>query len=404
MADIAGHITVSLDWNEGRISTLSLSSSRPAQMGRLFHGRTVVEVARMIPLLFTACSVAQRLAFTEAVENCRDVVVASEVSRGRQLLLQVENCRELLFRLLRDWVAADPGQLLILQQIQGILSRLLNRWDYLLQPLKRGGLNGDQVRQLSTLLEQERKQIADQLTGMLTPLLGMPVASFQRWLDRVSPEHGFNAPLLEPIMHLHHDFSAVTLGPDLQPLPDLQQRQQQQILEAAAEVQQTLFCATPRWQGECCETGSYSNYRYELQHFRLQGWHELSCRYAAMLIQLSQVPGLINADDSAEITESAGGNANSNADGIGPGIGMGIVATSRGQLLHRVEMMRERILSYHILAPTEWNLHPRGLVATKLQGVRIETDSQALSLGRTMLLLADPCVAFDITLNRWESV
>ncbi|SEQ41606.1 Nickel-dependent hydrogenase [Amphritea atlantica] len=400
MADVAGQITALLDWREGRIAALQLTSSRPAQMGRLFEGRTVIEVSRMIPLLFTACSVAQRLAFLQAVEQSRGAVVAREISRGRQLLLQVENCRELLFRLLKDWITTDSTKMAILQQIQGLLTRLLRRWNYLLQPQRnKDRLNSDQNRELTALLGPERQQIAGQLNEMLTPLLGIPAERVHGWLDKISPEHQFSAPLLDPVMQLHRDFSGVTLGADLQPLPDLQQRQQQQILKtASSEVQQRLFCATPRWQGECCETGSYSTYRGELQHFKQRGWHELSCRYAAMLLQLSQIPGAISADCSAGVTESA----ERTAEDIG--VGLGIVATSRGQLLHRVEMMGERVLSYHILAPTEWNLHPRGLVATKLQGVRTETDSQALSLGRTMLLLADPCVAFDITLNQWESV
>ena len=39
------------------------------------------------------------------------------------------------------------------------------------------------------------------------------------------------------------------------------------------------------------------------------------------------------------------------------------VETARGPLLHFARVRDGRIEDYHVLAPTEWNFHPRGLLA-----------------------------------------
>lgn len=397
MADIVGKISAELHWQAGRIVNLSVSSSRPAEMGRLFAGRSVSDIARMLPLLFSACSVGQRLALARAVEQCRGVGVARDVALARQLMLQLENCRELLLRLLQHWVPSTAGQTagqavehsVVLQQLQGLITGVQRRLGYLLEPCAthHTKLNADQFRDQ---IQGEQRYLARQLQSMLVPLLGMPAQQFPDWIQTAAPEYSLNAVLLMPLVKLQREFAAVRLGPDLPGLPDLHQPEQQKILKSDyAQVQQTLFCATPVWQQQCCETGSYSMSHDALQGFKQQGWHELSCRYAAVLLQLSHIPGIM-LQGSSDVLLHLQNPAQA---------GYGVVDTARGQLLHRIDIEGERVKRYQIVAPTEWNLHPAGLLAAKLQGVETETELQALSLCRKMLLLADPCVEFEIKLK-----
>ena len=48
------------------------------------------------------------------------------------------------------------------------------------------------------------------------------------------------------------------------------------------------------------------------------------------------------------------------------GSGLGLVQAARGLLAHRVEIATGHLTRYQILAPTEWNFHPRGIVAQGL--------------------------------------
>jgi coenzyme F420-reducing hydrogenase alpha subunit len=60
-----------------------------------------------------------------------------------------------------------------------------------------------------------------------------------------------------------------------------------------------------------------------------------------------------------------------------------------------VELERGRIARYRILAPTEWNFHPQGVVAESLgalQGNSNEIEQQA----RMLVDAIDPCVGYDL--------
>jgi Ni,Fe-hydrogenase I large subunit len=59
---------------------------------------------------------------------------------------------------------------------------------------------------------------------------------------------------------------------------------------------------------------------------------------------------------------------------LGSGRGLGWVETARGLLLHVVEISYDEIKRYRIVAPTEWNFHPRGALAVGLIGVRAANE------------------------------
>lgn len=63
----------------------------------------------------------------------------------------------------------------------------------------------------------------------------------------------------------------------------------------------------------------------------------------------------------------------------GPGVGRALVETARGLLLHEITLDGDRIADYVIVAPTEWNFHPRGRLHDWLLGLPAgdERDSAA---------------------------
>ncbi|OQX44500.1 MAG: hypothetical protein B0D85_06840, partial [Candidatus Sedimenticola endophacoides] len=79
-----------------------------------------------------------------------------------------------------------------------------------------------------------------------------------------------------------------------------------------------------------------------------------------------------------------------------PGIGHSIAA--RGQLLHRVKLNGERVAAYQILAPTEWNFHPRGVVARSLAGVA-GTREQMEQQARLLINAIDLCVSYELSID-----
>ena len=84
------------------------------------------------------------------------------------------------------------------------------------------------------------------------------------------------------------------------------------------------------------------------------------------------------------------------ADALPHNFGIGEVEAARGRLVHLVEVECGNIKEYHILAPTEWNFHPSGVVVdalTNLQGNHDKVEQQA----RLLINAIDPCVGYELS-------
>jgi Ni,Fe-hydrogenase I large subunit len=81
---------------------------------------------------------------------------------------------------------------------------------------------------------------------------------------------------------------------------------------------------------------------------------------------------------------------------LGNGEGLAAVQTARGMLLHRVRLVDQRVADYQIVAPTEWNFHPGGALATGLVGLEAGDDAQLHGAARLAVHALDPCVGYRI--------
>ncbi|MBK1666235.1 hydrogenase assembly protein HupF, partial [Rhodospirillum rubrum] len=77
--------------------------------------------------------------------------------------------------------------------------------------------------------------------------------------------------------------------------------------------------------------------------------------------------------------------------------GVGMVEAARGLLIHRVVVREGRVARWRILAPTEWNLHPQGALASLLIGCPVSGTEEACLLAHWLVLALDPCVPCVIT-------
>ena len=164
------------------------------------------------------------------------------------------------------------------------------------------------------------------------------------------------------------------------------------ILGAAALVAFTLrppsyrsefdlagFSRLPHWQGAAAETGA-------LARRAVDAGPPAAMRWKARFAEL---------DDWARGRAGVGAGGTASAVPVAPGIGRALVETARGLLMHEIALDGERIASYVIVAPTEWNFHPRGTLTAWLAGCDA-TDREALQRQVALAVATlDPCV-------RWE--
>jgi Ni,Fe-hydrogenase I large subunit len=85
------------------------------------------------------------------------------------------------------------------------------------------------------------------------------------------------------------------------------------------------------------------------------------------------------------------------AEQTGPGEGFAALESPRGRLYHwlRVNAVRE-VVGCAIVAPTEWNFHPRGPLFEALRGAQIGSGEDARRRVSRLVAVFDPCVSFEV--------
>ena len=145
------------------------------------------------------------------------------------------------------------------------------------------------------------------------------------------------------------------------------------------------FAVAPDWEGHPRETGARAR---QQAHPLIAGLvpraaSPVIARLAARLVELGELLA------SAPKERMAGA-------AVGADDAIAWVETARGLLVHRVALADERIARYRIVAPTEWNFHPRGTLAAELETLRA-ADRAALEHRVELLVQSlDPCVAYGV--------
>ncbi len=142
------------------------------------------------------------------------------------------------------------------------------------------------------------------------------------------------------------------------------------------------FCRLPHWQGAAAETGAIARQRGRAG----VPARAFSARWLARLEELR---------DWAAGAEEVGAGGTASAAQLTPGIGRALVETARGLLMHEIALDDHRIADYSIVAPTEWNFHPRGPLTGWLAGREASDRNAVQAFAARAVAALDPCV-------RWE--
>ncbi|MBI5430127.1 MAG: nickel-dependent hydrogenase large subunit [Nitrosomonadales bacterium] len=143
------------------------------------------------------------------------------------------------------------------------------------------------------------------------------------------------------------------------------------------------FCRLPNWRGMAAETGAIAR-RMPENEAAASPW---SARWLARLDELL---------DWSAGNEKVGAGGTVSAAPVAPGTGRALVETARGLLMHEIVLDGERVADYMIVAPTEWNFHPRGMLHDCLPGSDArDRDVLERHVARLVVTL-DPCVPWEL--------
>ena len=363
---------------DGRVAAVSLIPRRPDPVERLAVGRTSTEAIRLFASLFSLCPEAHCLAASQALAAAAGMAMAPGVLNRQEARRELEIIKEHTLNLLLQQPAADS------RLAQGLVTGY---------SALRAALGGPRIHgpaETPPAVDTAAAQAAlDAWEKMLQALCG----EFWRWpdpdLDALQHWQARRDSPAARLLHRHAQpgwpaFGRCTAAL-LPPLPPA-------CLESWLSGQPAEL-ATPTWEGRTRETGSYARQAETplIRDARAGHGNGLYTRTLARLVELKALFHSVRLRLAHDATPAS---PRPKQDG---GTGLAQTEASRGRLIHRAELARGRVSSYRILAPTEWNFHPLGLLNSALTGVPATTELPAQI--DALLRAVDPCVDFRLTLD-----
>jgi Ni,Fe-hydrogenase I large subunit len=156
----------------------------------------------------------------------------------------------------------------------------------------------------------------------------------------------------------------------------------------ARQMTEPGYCAQPDWQGEVPDTGPWSRHADPLRRPARSAWDRLLARLVEVL-RLATEAGASGVGGEAWLAHGA--------LALGERTGLAWTEMARGLLVHRVQLdAAGTVQSCHVLAPTEWNFHPEGVLAQALRRLADDAPVALDAAARRLAVAFDPCVAFDV--------
>ncbi|MET0050321.1 MAG: nickel-dependent hydrogenase large subunit [Candidatus Thiodiazotropha sp.] len=381
--NLEGKITIRLKLNDEGVADVAIESRRILHATRVLQGRSLDEAVQMVPCIFTLCATAQASAAAQAGEQAAGRTPGPELAGVRQALVDMESLREHLWRILLDWpgfYGAEPQResMADVMRLAGAYRGALTGSADPFRPGAEGlqvdaGLAGQLLAQLGARLE---RSIYD---GPVAEWLRLEqVEALEAWaMSRESVAARLVRQLLQ---NRWAGNGACGIGalPELAPAP------------LAEAMSRDGFIEQPIWEGACYETGCLPrNDSPLLRALRQRYGNGLLTRILARLTEVARLwQGLVSGVPGADMAQAYAQEQ----------VGIGQVAAARGLLVHRIALRDGQVEDYRILAPTEWNFHPRGVVAQSLFGLR--GDASLIERQTRLLINAvDPCVAYELQIE-----
>jgi coenzyme F420-reducing hydrogenase alpha subunit len=361
------HLTLEIEAQ--RVARVAVNSTRLVQAARMLAGRSPAHVTAILPSIFALCGTAQGLAGACAIENAAGIAPPPSQLRARRLLILVETMVEHASAIVRDWPVllerdADIATLKTLRPMLAAARRALYP-------------DGDWMRPGGGRLAIDRRGLAEVMNHLKALVSRIEdrdaeAAALLRHVERAGLA-GFGACEIHPMP---------PQGP-----PDLAER-----LETDHDGS---YVARPDFGGKVIESNALTR-RFDhpaVARERERHGTGLLARFAARLADVAE--SLREAED---LVQDLADHRAAAADIRISGYGLGRIDAARGLLAHRVELENGVVSRYQILAPTEWNFHPRGPLCQAL------LDREAgphLEHGTRLLVAAlDPCVACRVEVTR----
>jgi Ni,Fe-hydrogenase I large subunit len=374
----AGKLQITLNYTVGKVKQVNIQSTRPLHISRLFIGKTPEQTLTILPLLFNVCGIAQSFAAFTALSQALKAEENPSATLARQMLVNVEMVREHCWWLL---INRDKTQLAPFIQFLNQFKQALFVNGNAFSLNSQLQINNELLK--SSILQLENNIDALFLGQRLNYLALKNTNDLKEWLKN---NYSIPAVLLNELFERQYQNLGRT---DFALLPELKESELSQYLN---QQNSDEFSRAPIWHGHCYETSCLNRQQSQpLIADLLQNYgNGLLTRLASRLLELASLSDILRQTAAELRTGSPLKDCQSY---------LAQIQTSRGLLIHQVELKHGMIANYQIIAPTEWNFHPQGVAALSLQQL-IASDKVILQQQAAQIINAiDPCVGFELLIK-----
>ena len=368
-APVEGRVRIRVDWDGARVIEASVTSRRP-QPQSLLQGRNLAEASLLLPRLYSICGEAQGVAAAALQALTASGELDPATAQGWRERLRLETVREHLWRLGLDWTQVAGRE-----PWAGPVKALLSGRERLLQDAGAAAMWAQQTRDLLfgprktfSIDAAAPESLRTWIGSADTPLTGL-LRTLDQQLEGVGRSRFNPLPAGVPAGLLADAERRLRVDPDYHWRPD----QDGAVFEMGPAAR--WADGTPGAGAPLAATQT------------MDAW----TRVLARVVELRRL-----LDALAE-RRPASGELSGWLQGDAAVVG---VEMARGMLMHWVRLEDGKIAEYRIVAPTEWNFHPRGACQQGLIGMEAAGEQALEERVKLHVMALDPCVRYELEVSR----
>lgn len=384
---ITGELNITLNTSDTHNTGCQISSSRPLLASRIFTGKTITETLTIVPLLFSICSKAQTVTAIRAIESAKKTPVTVKIESIREALITLENLREQTLRVTMDWpvfLDVTPSSDLLSHIAQGI-SEIMKQFDLnqtLTYPAPINKVNSVTKEQCFHW-EAFSKILSNNIFGN-SPAAWL-VSDLDEWASQGQTQSASFIYWLSKQTWKNAGESQITHLPNID----------DDALLNVLISEQYQFTSEPEWNKQCHELSWFSRKQLDKEK-QLSDDKAIKGNgiFSRMVARLVEIADLMITLDEFFIRNKTLAPPKSTAKGLAHS------HAARGQLSHYVNVEGDTINKLLILAPTEWNFHPKGITHDSLSNLHAENETELRQQADLLIHAIDPCVGYQLQIKK----
>lgn len=383
---IEGKIKINVMTKLGKVQAVSITSSRPLSITQLFKDKNLDSIPDLMNAVYQLCNIAHRFAFLSLLNKTTVINLSQNEISAYQLLLDLESIREHCFSIYTKWNKNSINRNLVnlLDTLKNIKSSLFPNSDAL--SIK------DKELQAFNSIDKLVLKLENQLEALLIgsqfrySSVFANFESFNKWLNSSKSISANFLNYLKQHQLEHLGDVEIFLLPEIN------------LDKISLLLDDINFIKNPTYQNTIFETTPYSRQIHHpliKQLYAIYG-NGLFTRSVAKLVEIFELFNRVKHSYTNIKFEKISYNTHNNSAKL---TALTQVEAARGKLIHKICIKNDKVNSYQILAPTEWNFHPKGILNRMIKSIYYTDKQDLINKIRLLVDAIDPCVGYEIEVS-----